>query len=355
MVVKKKKFVVEPRPVVRDARAGASGAKDPASGAGRSRLWLVPVVMALVLLGVGAFLVWDARYLASLKFDMVREARVIPQGHDRGQATGLANVSGDGQGHLFILESQSGNPVRLQRFDQQNSPDTLVYQSKGRGEDLADAVDVDCDGRGLVYVLLKDGRVQILSNDLKYLRTLQTGIVGASAASVNSAGRVYVADLGDNKVVYFNAAGKREGEFGAPGQAEFSLVSPVLLRVASNDEVVVVESTATGLRGRIFTKALALRKTFLVDKIKSTPWVRMGINGQRKIFFNDQSGSLGIVCWDLDTGRFFGESQSTKDGVQFVSPGCIGADRFTPDVYVHTIPGLIKCALPPPDDAKGSK
>ena len=334
-----------PAPVAPKAAALPEGAAAPS----RSRLWIVPVLMLAVLAGVGAFLVWDARYLASLKFDMLRTARIIPQGHDRGEGTGLANLSGDPQGRMYMLESEQGYPPRLQRFDEQNSPDTLVYKADKPGRDLTKAVDVDCAPSGQVYVLLKDGRVQVLDGDLKYRGTIVTGIADAAAAAVNSHGRLFVADQPENKVVYFDN-GVRAGEFGVPGRDPVPLVSPLLLRVAKDDEVVVVEDTSTGLRARVFTPDLKLRKTFLVDKITYYPPVRMGINSQLKVFFNDPGGSLGIVCWDLKTGHYVGSAQATKDGVQFVNPGCIGADRYTPDVYVHTVPGLIKCVLPPPSE-----
>lgn len=318
--------------------------KAPAAPGGRSKLWMIPVAMLVVALGVLAFVVQHARYLASLKFDMVREARTIPQGHDRGQGTGLANVSGDKQGQMFMLESNGVDPVRLQRFDRLCSPDSLIYKPAKAGQDLKDAVDVDCDAQGNVYVVLQDGRVQILDNNLVYLRTLATGIVGASAASVDSLGRVYVADQPHNKVVFFDAKGQRAGEIG--GADGIHLVSPAHMRVTIDDEIVVIENTETGLRGRIFAKDHSLRKTFLVDKIQNAPPIRLGVNGQRKAFFNDPQGSHGIVCWDLATGKYFGEAQMVKDGEQFISPGCIGADRFTPSVYVHTVTGLIKCELP---------
>lgn len=338
------KNMAEAMPAARPA-APSRAAGAPASGR-KPRLWIVPVGMLLVLVAVGVFLFAHARYLASLTFDMDRVGNIVPQGHDQGQATAVVNLAGDPQGHTFVLESPAGGPARLQRFDIQDSPRTLVYKPGRSGRDLTDAVDVDCDAKGDVYVLLKDGRVQVLDNNLKFLRTVQTGILDASAASVDSAGRVYVADEAENKVVYFDANGRRTGEFGAPGEGDTPLVMPVLLRVTPNDEVLVVESTPLGMRGRIFAKDLTLRKTFLVDKLQGSPWVRLGVNSQDKAFFNDPGGSLGIACWDLATGKFFGASETTKDGVKFVSPGCVGADRFTPDVYVHTVPGLITCVLP---------
>ncbi|MGH7441648.1 MAG: hypothetical protein ACREKE_03125, partial [bacterium] len=125
----------------------------------------MPVCMAVVLVLVGAFLFWHARYLASLKFEMIRTARIVPQGHDRGETTEVANLSGDPKGDTFSLECPQGMTGRLQRFDQQESADSVVYQPK-RGQDINGPVDVDCDSHGIVYVLLKDGRIQVLSNDL---------------------------------------------------------------------------------------------------------------------------------------------------------------------------------------------
>jgi DNA-binding beta-propeller fold protein YncE len=304
---------------------------------------------------VGVFLFAHARYLASLTFDMVRVSAIVPQGHDQGQATGLANVSGDPQGHTFVLESEEGYPPRLQRFDAQDSPKTLVYKAERPGRDLKDAVDVDCDAKGQVYVLLKDGRVQILDNNLKYLRTLQTGIADAAAASVDSAGRVFVADEPENKVVYFDADGRRAGEFGGPADGGFSLNMPARLRVTPDDEILVVENSPLGMEARIFTKDFKLRKSFLVDKQPGSQWAKLGVNSQDKAFFNDSMAYPGnaISCWDLATGKYFGAAQGTKDGVAFINPGCIGADRFSPNVYVHTVPGLITCVLPPPDSGDG--
>src|SRR5665213_2567384 len=105
-----------------------------------SKVWMVPVAMLLILAAAAAFLINHARYLASLKFDMVRTAAVIPQGHDVGQGTGIANFAGDQAGHLFMLESDGIHPVRLQRFDPLDSPDALVYKGSKRGQDLTDAV-----------------------------------------------------------------------------------------------------------------------------------------------------------------------------------------------------------------------
>jgi hypothetical protein len=342
------KNMVEAPPAARPA-APSRALAAPLPGR-KPKLWIVPVGMLLVLVAVGVFLFAHARYLASLTFDMDRVGNIVPQGHDQGQATSVANLAGDPQGHTFVLESPVDGPARLQRFDVQDSPDTLVYKPGKTGRDLSGATDVDCDSKGDVYVLLKDGRIQVLDNNLKYLRTIQTGILDATAASVDSSGRVYVADEVENKVVYFDANGRRTGEFGAPGEGDTSLVMPILLRVTPNDEILVVEDTPLGMRGRIFAKDLTLRKTFLVDKVQGSPWVRVGVNSQDKAFFNDPAGSIGVACWDLATGKYFGASETTKDGVKFVSPGCVGADRYTPDVYVHTVPGLITCMLPAPGE-----
>jgi len=319
----------------------------PSRSGRKPKLWLLPVLMAVVLVLGGTALLWDARTQAAQKFDMVREAPIVPQGRDRGEATQVANLAGDPQGHMFLLEfSSDGFPGRLQRFDEKNSADALVYKSRKKGQDLTDPVDVDCDAKGGITVLLQDGRLQLLDNNLNYLRTIQTKIVKGTAASVDSLGQIYVADQRANKVAIFDNNGRRVGELNVAAGAGDSLIYPSLLRVTPNDEIVVVEKTPAGLRARIFAKDHSLRLTFLLGKIADSPWIRIGVNAQDKMFVNDTMGALGMAVWDLESGKYFGAASQTKDGVQFVSPGCIGADRFTPDVYVHTVPGLVKCALP---------
>lgn len=340
-----KKGKTSAQPVRKAAKAALKG--KPAEVPKKSKVWIVPAIMLAVLLGVGAQIYLRARHLASLKFDLERVARVVPQGRDQGQAVAVMAVAGDKAGNAFVLEDDNSAP-RLQRFDPQLSPQTLVYKAQRPDQALQATMDLDVDAQGQVYVLLKDGRVLVLSNDLQFIRQFRSGAQSPSALTVNSQGRIYVASAGDNRVLYFNPDGSREGEFGAPGTDSGNLVAPFRMRATANDELMVVERIEGKLRGKVFSPGHALRRTFPIDNLPICEPIKLGINNQGKAFLNDHMGSRGVLVYDVATGKFFGESQATKDGQKFVSPGAGGANRFGPEAYVHTVVGLIKCILPTP-------
>lgn len=330
------------------AKKKAAPAAKAGPAQGGSKPWLVPVLMLATLAIVGAVIFVISQQRAKMNFAMVREARNIPQGRDLGQSQALITAAGDKKGQTFVLEGNEAVPSRLQRFDPQNGINPLIYKPTKPGQDINGALDLDIDAAGNAYLLLRDGRVQVLSNDLKWLRSFKTGIGRPEALAVNSLGRVYVAAPDDNRVVFFDTKGQREGEISQLGAG--NLVAPVRLRAAADEELVVMERTERGLRGRILRADHSLRKTFNVwEKLQNCPPVRLAVNGENKAFFNDHLGARGVVVYDINTGKLFGESQAAKDGEKFISPGAIGANRFNASVYVHTVTGLIKCHLPSPE------
>lgn len=334
---------------------GAAALGDAGAAKGK-RSWLVPVLMIAVLLGAGAQIYLRTRYLASLKFDMIRFGRIVPHGLDRGQIFSVLSVVADKQGQVFVQEERDAEP-RLQRFDAQLSPEALVYQATRPEQKIVHPADMDLGPDGSVYVLLKDGRVQVIDNDLKYQRSIKTNVPAPSAISVNSAGRIYVASSAENKVVFFDSQGVPEGEFGAPGTQSGDLVNPSRLRCTADDEIVVIERTENGLRGKIFRPNHSLRKTFLIENLQYCEPMKLGVTGDGKAFLNDHLGTRGIVAFDIKTGKFFGESQATKDGQKFVSPGGLGASRYGRTVFVHSVVGLMACMAPVPgeENASGSE
>jgi len=340
--------VVKKKPAAAKAVKAVKGAKAPAKGAAapkRRKAWLIPAVMAVVLALVGGQIYFKARYLASLKFDMGRVGRIVPQGADLGQSRSVLAVLADKEGHVFVHEDTPSEP-RLQRFDAELSQDSIVYKAAKPDQKLDASVDMDVSPEGEVFVLQKDGRVIVISNDLKYLRTLKLGVRSPTAIAVDSTGRIYVASSEDNKVSFFNAEGKPEGEFGAPGTQSGDLVNPNRMRVTADDELVVIERTENGMRGKIFKADHGLRKTFLVGDVKSCDPVKLGVTGDGKAFLNDHMGNRGIVAFDIKSGKFFGESQVTLDGQKFVNPGALGASRYSNKVFVHSVVGLMQCYVP---------
>lgn len=339
----------KPAPAAKAPAKAVKGAK-PAKGgkapAKKSKAWLVPVILLAVLGAVGGQIYLRARYLASLKFDMVRLARTVPQGRDRGQSQAVIAAAGDKADQTFVMEGNEGTPFRLQRFDKGQSPESIIFQPTKPDQMLNGAVDMDVDAIGQAYVLLKNGTVVVTTNDLKWVRTIKTGLQSANAITINSQGTIYVAAAEENKITYFDQKGGRLGEFGAPGTNTGNLVAPIRMRATPEDELVIVERGENGLRAKVFKADLSLRKTFLIENLQNCEPVKLGVNGENRAFLNDHMGSRGVIAFDLATGKFYGESQITKDGEKFISPGALGANRFTPTVFVHTITGLIKCSVP---------
>lgn len=355
---------VNKKPAAKPAKAPAKPAKaaaKPVKGgkaakggpAKKSKAWLVPVIMVAILAIVGGQIYLRARYLASLKFDMVRLARTIPQGRDKGQSQAVIAIAGDKADNTYVMEGNDGTPFRLQRFDKQQSPESQAFEPKKPEQMVNGAVDMDVDGPGNAYVLLKTGNVVVVGPDLKWKATFKSGLQSANAVTVDSAGNIYVAAAEENKVVILDPKGNRTGEFGAPGTNTGNLVAPIRMRATADDEIVVVERGDNGLRGKVFTKEHQLRKTFLIENLNNCEPVKLGVNGEGRAFLNDHMGSRGVIAFNLADGKFFGESQITKDGEKFISPGALGANRFNKTVFVHTITGLIKCSVPGKDEAEG--
>lgn len=343
-----------PKAVKAPKSAKAAAAPAAAAPAKAKRPWLVPVVMVAVLLGVGGQIYLRARYLASLKFDMMRIGRVVPRGSDRGQCLSVLSVAADKAGDVFVQEFE-GEEARLQRFDAMLSPETEIYKPAKPDQRIVEPADMDVAADGTVMVLLKDGRVQVISRDLKYLRTIKTGLQGPSGVTVDSTGRLFVTSMADNKVVFFDAKGTRAGEFGAPGTQTGDLVNPRRIRATKDDELVIIESTEKSIRGKIFKKDLTLRKTFLVENLQFCEPVKLGVTGDGKAFLNDHMGARAVVSFDISNGKFFGESQITKDGLKFISPGSLGANRYNSTVYVHSVIGLVACYPPTAADEKAAE
>jgi hypothetical protein len=321
-------------------RAGSpvSAVKPGGGKAGLIVLGLVVVLGALL-----AETYYQAQRQAKMKFDMIRVGRIIPQGHDKGQGTGVVELEGDKADNLWFLEGD-GTPPRLQKFDPSGEV-LAVYQPKRPDELLTGPVDLTTDSSGNVYVLLQD-RIQKISPEAKYLGSMKINIPGPAGLGLDSKGTFYVISNPMNKVVMLGADGKVQGEFGAPGSNSGDLATPVHLRVSSDDQAVILEQRPTGLRVKVFAPDHKLKREFDVENLQFAPPLKMGVNGNGKVFFNDSVGSRGMVVYDINSGKFVGDAQATKDGEKFIFPGAIGANKWTPTVYLHTVPGLIKCLLP---------
>ncbi len=345
MATKKKKGVVKIAAPKGKASKIVTLNKSKAKGKSSSKAWMITGLIVLLLAGLG-FQTWFlARRQAKLKIDMIRAGKIIPQGRDKGQGSNVVAFEGDKQDNLYFLEGDANVPPRLQKFDAMGNY-LAMYEPKKPDQLLTGPVDVTTDAAGNAYVLVSDGRVLVMDKDLRWQRTFKVNAPNPVGLGVDTQGRIYIASEGANKIIVLSKDGKPEGEFGAPGTRTGDLVGPIRMRMTMDDHLVVMERLPTGPRLKVFSAERKVERMIEVKGLPLCPPTRMGVTADNKVYINDHMGSKGMVIYDLNNGKLVGSSQATKDGEKFVSPGAVGANKWTQSVYLHTVPGLIKCVLP---------
>lgn len=320
-------------------------AKSKAKGGSSSKAWMITGLIVLLLAGLGFQTWFMARRQAKLKIDMIRAGKIIPQGRDKGQGSNVVAFEGDKQDNLYFLEGDANVPPRLQKFDSMGNF-VAIYEPRRPEQLLNGPADVTTDAAGLVYVLTGEGRVQVLDKDLRWQRSFKVNAPNATGIGVDAQGRIYISSEGANKILVLTKEGKPESEFGAPGTRTGDLVGPVRMRMTMDDRIVVMERLPAGARLKVFSPERKVERMIEVKGVPMCPPMRMGVTSDNKVYINDHMGSKGMVIYDAATGKYVGSSQITKDGERFVSPGAVGANKWTQSVYLHTVPGLIKCVLP---------
>ena len=312
-------------------------------GGGKGLLIAACMIGAVVL--IGAQIYFKARKEASQKFDMVRTGRNIATGMSDGQGMSPLQLQGDKEDNLFFLDGQGTDPARLQKFSA-GCDFIKKYVPKTPQQMIAGAVDLDVDKDGNPRVLLRTGEVVMLDKNLGYLRTLATQVASPSGIGIMPDGRMLIASKDSNKIVVFDAAGQKTGEFGAPGTKSGDIANPVRLRVTQDGLVAVMELVSSGLHMKVFSPEFKQLVQFDLAKLQWCEPVKLGVTSDGKMFCNDHMGDNGLMVWNLKDGEFLGASKGTKDNVFFISPGSSGADKYTRSVYLHSVNGLTKCLMP---------
>ncbi len=339
----KKKSAVKAKVAAPKAAAAKGGAKGavPAAKKGKGGLW-VTLALVAVLAGFAGQAYWVALQQAKLKFDFVRVGSIIAQGQADGQFAGPWFICGDASGNLFAVDGPADNQ-RLQKFNDQYAFVGRYKASTGQ-QALFSNIDFTVDETGVVYFLRGDGTVTVLSNDLKYLRTLSLNVPAATAIAADK-GRLFVAARNDSKIMVFDTAGSKITEFGAPGTKTGDLANPIRMTMTGDGNLVVMEDLPEAFRIKVFSPEQKLLSQFRVKDINMGMPVRMAADNRGLLYINDHLGSKGVAIFRLSNGKIFGEVKGTTDGVLFPTPGTIAANRFTGVIYVHSLPGMIPCTL----------
>jgi sugar lactone lactonase YvrE len=161
--------------------------------------------------------------------------------------------------------------------------------------------------------------VQVFGADGTYKREFGGDFFGPRGIAVDAAGRVFVADTGNNRIVRFDAAGTKQAEWGkadGPGRLAgpngLALAPGGGLWVADNDHGRAVLFTPDGVFVRTFDVAGWRRETFsepyLAVDAKGVVWCSVPLLGEVRGYAPD--GTL------LETAR--GKDQ--PEGKRFEKP-----------------------------------
>jgi hypothetical protein len=312
---------------------------------GKSKAPMIVAIMVLVVGLIGAQIYHKARKEASLQFDMTRVGRVISTGMSDGQGMSPLALQGDSEDNLYFLDGQGTDPARLQKFSP--SCDFIKkYVPSSASHMIAGPADIDVDKDGNPWVLLKNSSVVVLDKDLKYVKTIPTGVAGPAGLGILPDGRFVVASQIDNKIVVFSPLGQKIGEFGAPGTKSGDVISPLRLRATASGLIAVIENMSGGLRMKVFGPDFKQLTQFNLDGLSWAEPVKLGVTKDDLMFCNDTMGGHGVMIWRLKDGEYLGASKGTTDNQLFISPGSGGANKYSKSVFVHSINGLTKCRMP---------
>jgi DNA-binding beta-propeller fold protein YncE len=299
------------------------------------------LVSLLVLVGLVLQTWVMARNKAAMTFDLARQGTVIPKGVADGQLMGAAGMGISEDGSLYVLDSVSVDQARLQKFDASNAF-VARYRAARPSQDILNPRDLAVGKDGSLAALRGDGGVRLFDKDLRYVGAFETG-APAMAIAIDKQGRILVANSDANKVMVFDRGGKRLAEFGAPGTESGDLSRPMRMRALANGELAVLEIVATGPRIKVFGPDFAVVRSFAASQVGWSDASQMGVTANGFAFFNDHIGDKGIVVYDLNKGKYVGNTKGTTAGDLFVSPGACGGG-WGDSIVVGAISGYTRAA-----------
>lgn len=339
-----KKRSVTQKSKVKPAKAAASKPKSkPAAQKSRStkKTFLPTMILVVVLLGLGlqALFLGKKHAAQDIRFQQVGSVIEKSPRAYRGYAC-------DKQGNFFQLNG-SGDDWIVSKYSPANK-NLTYFEATSTEDQIINASDLVAGAKGYVYVLQSNGIIKVFSNNLKYIRTLDSGLAGAVSLDLDSKGRIFVASRQENKVIILAPDGSLETELGSPESKTGSLARPTRVVVGKDDQLIVLENLPTGIHIKVFSPELKSIREFNIDKMNFIEWTLMGIDPNGLLYLNDHAGQEGVVIYDSNKGRFHGKSLATDTRQTFDHPGGLAINKWTGAIYVAYIPGVVQCRLPDP-------
>jgi uncharacterized protein (TIGR03663 family) len=174
-------------------------------------------------------------------------------GRARGQFTAPAGLALDGEGNLFVADSQNH---RIQKFDSEGQF-LDVWGTAGGGEgQFNEPWGIAVDGEGNIYVAdTWNHRIQKFDANLEFVTTwggpfLDVGarepepleLFGPRDIAIDGEGSVWVTDTGNKRVLKFSPDGDVLGAFGREGTAPGEFREPVGIAVGPDGNIYVADA-----------------------------------------------------------------------------------------------------------------
>jgi hypothetical protein len=321
----------------------AAAKKGGKAGAPKKKVGLIVGIVALVLVGLGVQGYVLARRQVAQNIELMQRGPILVS-----TIPATRWLFGDKNG-AFLRLNGMGETWRFQKF---NSAMQLEaeYKPKNAIENFNNARGGTAAEDGTIFILQTDGKIKVLTPDLKYKETIDTRLGDTTSIDIDAQGRLWVVARSEGKIVLLDRQGNRLQELGAAESPTGMLSSPNLLVISPGTGLAyLMEGIPAGLRMKVLnTESFKVEKSFIVpeEKVRNFEYLGMGVDPQGRLFFNDHLGGNAVVIYDANKGKYIGSSKGTDTGQQIVAPGALGVNRYTGDIYVDFIPGVMRASMP---------
>lgn len=214
----------------------------------RKLLWLIPVLVAIIALGV------------FFEILATKRSRILPDTDPEGIKSpvllGLINSYADNRsfirpasiavapnGHIYVVDSQANKVIIYDRYGRY--VDSFGKLGNKHGE-LAYPLGIAIDRDGKVYISeVVNHRIQVFSADGKFLNAFPknpNSLKAPTAIAVDRANRIYVFDKQDHRIKVYDASGQILLTFGGRGSDPGKLNYAMGLVVSGKGDVYVSDS-----------------------------------------------------------------------------------------------------------------
>jgi hypothetical protein len=318
------------------AKAAAAGKAAPRKG-GKG---MVMVIFLLLAVGVAAqgYLLWKKDQRTKMVLSFVNE--VARNGRDQDGLVCCARaMTVDLAGNFYMLEEPEVGH-KLQKFTAAGKV-LAAYRPKAGNDEQAivQGYGLAADSKENLYVLESlNGRIKVLSPDLKFVRNIPNGSHNANALICNSKDELIFADREKSVLMVLNTKGEvlRKIDGG-----KNRLGGPFKLALGPDDSIWVLDAPrgfgeSPDIKG--FTREGEPIVKWTVKDFPANPYNYIGYHPKGYVVVNDNRGnSMGTgFRFYTPKGKLFGTSEITSNRWVFKNISGFVLDPARGDIFVNT-------------------